>query len=201
MTILKHTDSFTVDTTTLTAPGLDYLLAYGFSQSLQDCVAGVAKEVRDTAQAMLSTPADAKVQAKWKAMLDMAGRTIANTDAGSPADVKAVVDGVEHAKKSTRFQAILAGTMVFGSSGGKRLDPTESVAWDIAELAISAAFARNAKLAATGEAKLLPKPKAGTKEWSALVDRHLEKNRDQLLVKAKRQLADAQKADDVDLAV
>jgi len=39
-------NSFTLDTATLTPAGVDYLLQYGFAQSLQDSVAGEAKRVR-----------------------------------------------------------------------------------------------------------------------------------------------------------
>ena len=42
----RNGNSFELDTATLTPAGIDYLLQYGFAQSLQDSVAGEAKRVR-----------------------------------------------------------------------------------------------------------------------------------------------------------
>lgn len=43
----RHGVEFTLDPNTLPGEAIAYLLQYGFAQSLQDCVAGRAKKVRD----------------------------------------------------------------------------------------------------------------------------------------------------------
>lgn len=75
--------TYSLDTTSLPQASQDYLLQYGFNQSLQDCIAGVAKAVR-------------------------AERVEAGDDEEA---IEAAIEAAIEGKLSKRVDSLVAGTM------------------------------------------------------------------------------------------
>ena len=102
--------------------GLDYLLQYGFSQSLQDSIAGRAKAVRD----------------------ELTTRPEGNTDWNMPdeATIEAAIAEDIDGMLQKRMNAILAGTVAVRGSAAPR-DPAAGI---VRELLVAWAKAKGKKL-------------------------------------------------------
>lgn len=103
--------------------GLDYLLQYGFSQSLQDSIAGRAKAVRDE---LITRPEGND------------GSWVAPTEPEIEAAISADIDGM----LQKRMNAILAGTVAVRGSAAPK-DPTSGI---VRELLVAWAKAKGKKL-------------------------------------------------------
>lgn len=109
----RNGQAFTLDTASLPQASLDYLLQYGFAQSLQDCIAGLAKAKR----AELEETDDFK-----------AGRL-------SPEAVQDEVDLAVLAKLEERHKAIAEGTV--GARVGQPRDEVTSLAREQVKAALA----------------------------------------------------------------
>lgn len=125
---LTH-DKFSIDADDLGGSSVAYLLQYGFTQSMQDSVAGLAKRVVDTVRNMDST--DVKVFATAnKAVMLWAAQT--GWKGNPKATPNAFADSVIEYKLRERMNAITHGTI------GTRSTSIESRIRELAESAIRA---------------------------------------------------------------
>lgn len=160
-----------------------YLLQYGFTQSMQDAVAGTAKSVRELAAECRAGGDDFdKALVKWQKLVGEVGMEGADFEDTIGA-VEAVAKAAVKADAQSRYDAILAGT-VGSRTGGPRVPQVDRVAMDIAEEEI--------RVAHTTKKIKLPDA-AGMRE---LVQRHVAKNGDRLRASAQRRIDDAKAAAD-----
>ena len=136
MTKLTH-QTFSAESGDLPEKAIAYLLQYGFTQSMQDAVAGSAKAVKDLAAACRAGgDGFDKAHAKWlKWAKDC--NMIEDLDFANNEHVELFAKRAVTKDAEERFMAILAGT-VGTRGGGPRLDPVERVMREIAEAAIKA---------------------------------------------------------------
>jgi len=99
LTYTRNGKEYSVETESLKAESLSYLLQYGFSQSLQDSIAGAEKAVRQ----------------EYKEQADAAGETVDEAEVAEA--VKQDIDGT----LQKRVDAILAGTV--GTRVPQQRDP------------------------------------------------------------------------------
>lgn len=164
--ILTHGDNITLPVANLSNTSLSYLLQYGFTQSLQDAVAGVAKATKDA----IANDRAAAVKAIDGATTDMT-------------DERLVEIAVAN-KTAARLTAIREGTV-----GTRRVGPrktgVESIAWDIAVDEIKALAAK--------AGKKLP---AKAADFNPMVEKYLTKHGDRIGKLATKRLAELNRATD-----
>lgn len=151
MTKLTH-QKIEIDSATLPEKAVAYLLQYGFTQSLQDAVAGSAKAIKTlAAECRAGGDGFDKAHAKWLKACEYAGHVDVRFD--EDASVETLAKATVEADLQARLADILAGT-VGTRSGGPRLDPVERVMREIAEAAIRAQCkAKGIKLPTDAEMK------------------------------------------------
>lgn len=178
---LKHGD-FTLELAGDFTKTQAYLLQYGFTQSMQDAVAGTAKAVRDlAADCRKGGDGFDKAMAKWTKTLEYT--VMPDADFAIDADVEKVASMAMHQDATMRYEAILTGT-VGTRSGGGRLPPVDRTMAEIAEEEIRAAHATR---------KIKLPDAAGMRD---LVQRHLAKNGERLGAEAVRRIESAKAAAD-----
>jgi hypothetical protein len=159
---------------------VQYLLQYGFAQSLQDSVAGRAKAVREE----LFQAESAKFQeANPKATEEEIEEHL---DAWGEANAETIADQVDLAVLAAmgkRMDAIKAGTVATRGAAEAK-DPYAAI---IREALVAAAKAKGKKL-----------PKADSDEYKALVGKFREAKQDWLVAELERRKA-AVAGDDFDI--
>jgi hypothetical protein len=120
MTKLSY-KAFSIDTEAVAPAGIEYLLQYGFAQSMQDCIAGRAKAVREELAEKMKQP-DA----------------IQLTDAEIETAVEADLNGA----LGKRMDAILAGTVAVRQAAEAK-DPASGI---VRELLVAWAKSKGGKL-------------------------------------------------------
>lgn len=154
--------SFTLDTATITPEGIAYLLQYGFSQSLQDCVAGRAKKVRDEYTKAYETA--------------LAASERDGTEEPDPIDedeVEAAVEADLQGAMGKRLDAIRDGSVAIRvHSGNEAKDPTSGI---VRELLVAWAKSKGGKL-----------PKADSEEYRALAGKMRELKADYIATELER---------------
>lgn len=109
---VRNGETFSVDTESLPPKSIEYLLQYGFSQSLQDCIAGREKKVKDELAEKAPDAAD-----------DEIASAVASDISGT---------------LQKRLDAIVAGTVGVRVAGEAK-DPLLAVARDMIRKAIAKA--------------------------------------------------------------
>lgn len=122
LTYARNGRDYTIDSANVA--NLDYLLQYGFSQSLQDSIAGRAKAVRD------------------ELTQDKDGKPLAEANMPSEADIMAAIDADLDGTLQKRMAAILAGTVAV-RTGGEARDPAAGI---VRELLVAYAKGKGMKL-------------------------------------------------------
>jgi len=121
---------YSVDADTLGETALDYLVEYGWKQSMGDSIAGRAKKTAET-ETLRFAKLDFKVDNPTADQLDTAATTHAS-------DIEAAVKQELHAILTKRRDAIQAGSIQVG--GGGQRNPYETLCWNIAAEMVVAAF-------------------------------------------------------------
>ncbi len=154
--------NFTLDTATVSAEGLAYLLQYGFSQSLQDCVAGRAKKVREEYEAAYNKA--------------LAAAEANGTEEPEPVDedeVEAAVEADLQGAMAKRLDAIVSGSVAIRvHSGNEAKDPTSGI---VRELLVAWAKSKGKKL-----------PKADSDDYKALAAKMRELKADHIAAELER---------------
>ena len=119
----RNGQDYTLDTTALPQAALDYLLQYGFSQSLQDSIAGRAKAVREE---MLARPENAP--ADWTPP--------------SETEIAEMVSDDAHGTLLKRLDAIRNGSVATRGPAA----PRDETAGIVREILLSIAKAKGVKL-------------------------------------------------------
>jgi hypothetical protein len=124
MTKLSY-KAFSIDTEAVAPAGIEYLLQYGFAQSMQDCIAGRAKAVREELAEKMKQP-------------DAIQLTDAEIEAAVEADLKGAL--------GKRMDAILAGTVAVRQAAEAK-DPASGI---VRELLVAWAKSKGGKLPQSG---------------------------------------------------
>jgi hypothetical protein len=160
---------YSTEVEALPPKSIEYLLQYGWSQSLQDCIAGNAKAVR----------------------VDLTERATAAGKKVSEAEIEAAIAQDLDGALMKRSASIVAGTM--DERAGVQRDPLETMKRQMAVAMVRAAFkAKNAKLPDN-------KTEAGRKKWREIVDATLAKHSAEITKKAQRALKEAKELPTVNL--
>ena len=142
---------FKVEVSALPESTVSRLLAYGFGKMLQDAASGTVKRVTALGEAFAKGTTNDEETKEWEAIVKEHGSFLPSPEAYAKA--------VAHGQQSTRFKAMLEGTLNVRASGAPRVVGDDKLAQDAAkEILAQKAKAKGAKL-----------PKADSDEYKIML--------------------------------